>query len=47
MDAISRRRFGGDVHARTLVLETETDATASVKVSTPASGALYDIDITM
>jgi len=40
-------RFGGDVHARTLVLETETVATASVKVSTPASGALYDIDITM
>jgi len=41
-------RFGGDVHARTLVLETETGATASVKVSsTPASGALYDIDITM
>jgi len=29
------------------VLETETGATASVKVSTSTSGALYDIDITM
>jgi hypothetical protein len=44
---LAGRRFGGDVHARTLVLETETGATAPVKVSTPASGALYDIDIIM
>ena len=29
------------------MLETETGATASVKVSTSTSGALYDIDITM
>jgi len=44
---LAGRRFGGDVHAHTLVLKTETGATASVKVSsTPASSALY-IDITM
>jgi len=45
---LAARRFGGDVHTRTLMLETETGATISVNVSsTHPSGALYDIDITV
>ena len=44
---LARRRFGGDVHARTVALESETGTTVSVKVFTHPSNALYDIDITV
>jgi 3-methylcrotonyl-CoA carboxylase alpha subunit len=39
------RRFGGDVHTRTLALETEVGTTASVKVFTRPDGGLYDITV--
>jgi 3-methylcrotonyl-CoA carboxylase alpha subunit len=39
------RRFGGDVHTRTLALETEVGTTASVKIFTRPDGGLYDITV--
>jgi len=47
---LAARRFGGDVHTRTLSLETETGSTASLKILTrprPAANAdaLYDITV--
>lgn len=44
---LAARRFGGDVHARTIALETETGTAVSVKVSAHPSNALYDIDVTV
>jgi len=42
---LATRRFGGDVHARTIALETETGTTVSVKVSAHPSSGLYDLDV--
>ncbi|KAI9510781.1 carbamoyl-phosphate synthase L chain, ATP binding domain-containing protein [Russula earlei] len=42
---LASRRFGGDVHMRTVVLESETGAAVSVKISTRPDSGLYDITV--
>ncbi|KAI9459681.1 carbamoyl-phosphate synthase L chain, ATP binding domain-containing protein [Lactarius psammicola] len=46
---LTARRFGGDVHTRTITLETETGTAVSVHISThpntSGSSAIYDITV--
>ncbi|KAI0296342.1 hypothetical protein B0F90DRAFT_1746792 [Multifurca ochricompacta] len=42
---LTARRFGGDVHKRTVVLETETGTAVSVQILTHPTSALFDITV--